>query len=130
MFRSRGPLKRLCSPGSAAVVALATGLLFCSRVVCAGSEDEVAVLERLGAEACQALERVFAYDPAIPLASRIVEQRERDGRVREKIVFRGARGFWVPGTSSGSRRLNRSLACCYCTAGRDRVKPGGKTATM
>ena len=55
------------------------------------------MLERLGEEACQALQRAYAYDPAISLAARIVEKREYDDRVREKVVFRGARGYLVPG---------------------------------
>jgi len=50
-------------------------------------------------EAFRLLLQVYAYDPAIPLEGRIVERIEdRDGGgPREKIVFRGAQGFYVPG---------------------------------
>jgi len=43
--------------------------------------------------------QVYSYDPTIPLGARIVERIEdRDGGgPREKIVFRGAQGFYVPG---------------------------------
>jgi dienelactone hydrolase len=50
-------------------------------------------------EAFRLLLQVYAYDPTIPLEGRIVERIEdRDGGgPREKIVFRGAQGFYVPG---------------------------------
>jgi dienelactone hydrolase len=55
--------------------------------------------ERPSDEAFRLLLQVYAYDPAIPLEGRIVERIEdRDGGgPREKIVFRGAQGFYVPG---------------------------------
>ena len=40
---------------------------------------------------------VYAYDPTIPLDGRIVERVEKRDGPREKIVFRGAQGFYVPG---------------------------------
>ena len=45
------------------------------------------------------LSQVYAYDPAIPLEGRMVEQITERGEAtpREKIVFRGAQGFYVPG---------------------------------
>lgn len=55
------------------------------------------LVERLGAEAIQALHRAYDYDKTIPLEPRIVERIEKDGTVREKIVFRGVQGFLVPG---------------------------------
>jgi dienelactone hydrolase len=54
-------------------------------------------VERLGEDAFRLLLAVYDYDPAIPLDSRIVERIEKDGIPREKIVFRGAQGFYVPG---------------------------------
>lgn len=54
-------------------------------------------IERLGEEACQALQQAYDYDSAIPLEARIVERKESDDSIREKIVFRGAQGFLVPG---------------------------------
>ncbi len=56
-----------------------------------------APLHRLSEEACRALRQAYAYDRTIPLEARIVERRESDRSVREKIVFRGAQGFLVPG---------------------------------
>jgi dienelactone hydrolase len=51
----------------------------------------------LGDDAFRLLLQAYDYDPTIPLDARIVERIERDGRVRDKIVFRGAQGFYVPG---------------------------------
>jgi dienelactone hydrolase len=48
--------------------------------------------ERLGEEARQAIHGLFEYDRSIPLEARTVEKKERDGFLREKIVFRGTRG--------------------------------------
>jgi dienelactone hydrolase len=58
--------------------------------------DEPAV-ERLDEEAARAVAQVYEYDASIPLEARVVEKIERDGLAREKIVFRGAQGFLVPG---------------------------------
>jgi len=58
---------------------------------------ETAAIQQLGPEASRALAQVFEYDGSIPLEARVVEKIERDETVREKIVFRGAQGFLVPG---------------------------------
>ncbi len=58
------------------------------------ADDKVA---RLGEDAFRLLLQVYEYDPTIPLDARIVERIEKDGLAREKIVFRGAQGFYVPG---------------------------------
>jgi len=55
------------------------------------------VIERLGEEASRAVAQFFEYDRSIPLEARIVAKIDRDDAVREKIVFRGAQGFLVPG---------------------------------
>jgi dienelactone hydrolase len=68
----------------------------CAETPSAGDE-EIAHVERLGDEAALALSRIYDYDRTVPLESRTVERRERDGVVREKIVFRGVQGFLVPG---------------------------------
>lgn len=60
-------------------------------------QSEIAPIERLGEEAAKAQQQFYEYDNTIPLEPRIVEKIERDGTVREKIVFRGAQGFLVPG---------------------------------
>jgi dienelactone hydrolase len=58
---------------------------------------EEPAIERLGEEASRAIGQLYEYDASVPLEARVVEKTERDGAVREKIVFRGAQGFWVPG---------------------------------
>ena len=55
------------------------------------------VLTPVGREALDAMLRFYAYDPEIPLEHRVVEKTDTDDGVREKFVFRGARGFLVPG---------------------------------
>ncbi len=81
-------------------VAAALVLLFVATT--ARAEDQSTTAARSGErpdDAFRLLRQVYAYDPAIPLDSRIVEQiTERgDATPREKIVFRGAQGFYVPG---------------------------------
>ena len=66
---------------------------------------------RLGEEASRAVAEVYAYDATIPLEARTVERRERDGTVREKIVFRGAQGFLVPGYLEFPASASEPLAC-------------------
>lgn len=55
------------------------------------------IVERLSEEAAKALHQVYDYDRTIPLESRVVERIEKDGTVREKVVFRSTQGFLVPG---------------------------------
>ena len=62
-----------------------------------GSTSAINNVERLGEEATRELYEFYEYDRTIPLETRIVEKREKDGAVREKIVFRGVQGFLVPG---------------------------------
>lgn len=50
---------------------------------------------RVSEEAFKARLPFFDYDKNIPLEGRVVQ--ERDGGRRQKIVFRGAQGFLVPG---------------------------------
>jgi dienelactone hydrolase len=64
--------------------------------VTASSPDQTAHAP-VDATALQVLLRVYEYDPEIPLDARIVERFDVDGIPREKIVFRGAQGFYVPG---------------------------------
>lgn len=55
-------------------------------------------IERIGDDAYRLLRRVYDYDPGIPLEGRVVQRVEkRWGSPREKVVFRGAQGFYVPG---------------------------------
>jgi dienelactone hydrolase len=55
------------------------------------------VIETLGEEASRAAAQAYEYDPSIPLEGRIVEKVEKDDLPREKVIFRGAQGFLVPG---------------------------------
>jgi dienelactone hydrolase len=74
-------------------------------------------------ESFRLLLQVYAYDPAIPLEGRIVERIEdRDGGgPREKIVFRGAQGFYVPGylqfPTSAQRNGTGPVPCVFLLHG-------------
>ena len=63
----------------------------------AGHCAEAAPYPRIGEEAFQARLPFFDYDRTVPLEGRVVQERKEDGRKRQKIVFRGAQGFLVPG---------------------------------
>ena len=52
---------------------------------------------RITREAFDARLPFFDYDPQIPLEARIVREWDGDDSLRQKIVFRGAQGFLVPG---------------------------------
>jgi dienelactone hydrolase len=68
-------------------------------------------VERLSEDAFRLLLAVYDYDLAIPLDSRIVEQIEKEGMPREKIVFRGAQGFYVPGYFQLPRQHPHPVPC-------------------
>jgi dienelactone hydrolase len=59
--------------------------------------EESAAYPRIGKEAFEARLPFFEYDANIPLEARVVKERDRDDTLRQKIVFRGAQGFLVPG---------------------------------
>ena len=61
------------------------------------AENVAPSIERLGEEASRSLAEIYADDRTIPLEARVVEKVKRDDLPREKIVFRGAQGFLVPG---------------------------------
>ncbi len=52
---------------------------------------------RISQEAFNARLPFWDYDRSIPLEGRVVRAWREGGRLREKIVFRGAQGFLVPG---------------------------------
>lgn len=58
---------------------------------------ESVAVERLIEDGARAIQQAYQYDPKIPLEARIVEKIEREGTVRDKVVFRSAQGFLVPG---------------------------------
>jgi dienelactone hydrolase len=68
-------------------------------------------VERLGEDAFRLLLAVYDYDPAIPLDGRVVERIDKDGMPREKIVFRGAQGFYVPGYLQLPRKYPSPVPC-------------------
>jgi dienelactone hydrolase len=59
--------------------------------------DDMAPYPRISEEAFKARLPFFDYDKAIPLEGRVVRQWEQGRTRRQKIVFRGAQGFLVPG---------------------------------
>jgi len=63
----------------------------------AAASAKALTVERLDAEACRAIAQFYEYDATIPLEARVVEKVEKDDLPREKVVFRGAQGFLVPG---------------------------------
>ena len=95
---------------------------FCLIAVCLGSairghaaeptqQEGTPLVERLGAEAIQALHRAYDYEKTIPLEPRIVERIEKDGTIREKLVFRGVQGFLVPGYLEYPVNAQTALPC-------------------
>ena len=64
--------------------------------VLAGAE-EAAPYPRISKEAFEARLPFFAYDANLPLEARVVQQWDNESTLRQKIVFRGAQGFLVPG---------------------------------
>lgn len=72
-------------------------LLFALLLLTAPAAAAEPAIERLDAEGSRAVARFYDYDATIPLDARVVEKVDRDGLVREKIVFRGVQGFLVPG---------------------------------
>ena len=88
---------RKCKPHPSRLAAyLILGCLSSGLTSPAGSEDTNAY-PRISEEAFQARLPFFDYDKSIPLEGRIVQEWKQDGRLRQKIVFRGAQGFLVPG---------------------------------
>ena len=66
---------------------------------------------RIGDDAFGLLLKVYEYDPTIPQDARIVERINKDGVPREKIVFRGAQGFYVPGYLQLPPKQRPPVAC-------------------
>ena len=48
-------------------------------------------------DAFQAILQFYQYDKDIPLDEAVVEKEDREGYVREKIAFRGAHDYRIPG---------------------------------
>ncbi len=63
----------------------------------ASQAGEAGPLPRISEEAFRARLPFFDYDKTVPLEGRVVRQWAPDEAPRQKIVFRGAQGFLVPG---------------------------------
>lgn len=76
-------------------------LVFCICSISASAHiiDKQAELRKmlLGDEAYQAILQFYQYDKDIPLDAAVVEKIDQKEYVREKIVFRGANDYRVPG---------------------------------
>ena len=70
----------------------------------------------IGEEAFGVLRAFYGYDPEIPLEARVVELRDESTSMRRKVVFRGARGFLVPGLLEMPKRSRGSLSLCRVDA--------------
>ncbi len=77
------------------------GLLFClcSMSVLSHSEDKQENLQKmlLGDDAFHAILQFYQYDKDIPLDGAVVDKTDEKEYMREKIVFRGANDYRVPG---------------------------------
>ncbi|MCL5005875.1 MAG: alpha/beta fold hydrolase [Acidobacteria bacterium] len=80
------------------LVSLAVGLMLAGVVLCgAPAAQQSAPYPRVSKEGFLARLPFFAIDPSIPLHARVVWRWDKPESVREKIVFRGAQNFLVPG---------------------------------
>jgi dienelactone hydrolase len=59
--------------------------------------EEATPYQRISEEAFKARLPFFDYDPNIPLEARVVREWDDQDTLRQRIVFRGAQGFLVPG---------------------------------
>lgn len=59
--------------------------------------EEATPYQRISEEAFKARLPFFDYDPNIPLEARVVREWDDKDTLRQRIVFRGAQGFLVPG---------------------------------
>ena len=81
------------------IIPLAIAFYLCSLLALADQESNLAELKKmlLGNEAFQAILQFYQYDKEIPLDAAVVEIMDENQYVREKIVFRGAYDYRVPG---------------------------------
>ncbi len=62
-----------------------------------GIAEETTPYPRISEESFKARLPFFNYDKEIPLEARVVQEWDESESLRQKIVFRGAQGFLVPG---------------------------------
>lgn len=84
------------------------GLVFWTLPICAQSAAEI---EHVGEEGFGVLKEIYDYDATIPLETRVVEKAVKENIEREKIVFRGAQGFLVPGYFQLPPERNGPVPC-------------------
>lgn len=97
--------------GTKVSIVLAVAVAVCGwDRICAAAEGAEAIAA-LGGEAAQATTAFYDYDATIPLEARTVEKRERDGLIREKIVFRGVQGAMVPGYFEYAAGAREAMPC-------------------
>jgi dienelactone hydrolase len=101
----------LLKPAVAACAALV--LLVAARADDRLASTTLAASDRASDETFRLLRQVYSYDPAIPLEGRIVEELTERGSdtPREKIVFRGAQGSYVPGYLQLPAKRSRPVPC-------------------
>jgi dienelactone hydrolase len=98
--RRQGKHRQPCGLSAVLLAVLAFGGLGLVRAddgKAAAAASVTEKLDRLSDDAVRLLFQVYDYDPTIPLEGRVVERVPKEGVPREKIVFRGAQGFYVPG---------------------------------
>lgn len=81
------------------VLLLSLVFCICSMLALAHSEDKQTEHQKmiLSDDAFQAILQFYQYDKEIPLDAAVVEESNREDCVHEKIVFRGANDYRVPG---------------------------------
>ncbi len=67
--------------------------------------------EPIGEEAFGVLKAFYDYDAEIPLEARVVELKEEQTSERRKVVFRGGRGFLVPGLLEIPKGIEAPYPC-------------------
>lgn len=79
---------------------------------------------RVSEEAFKARLPFFDYNASVPLEARVVREWDRDGTVRQKIAFRGAQGFMVPGYIEFPEAAKRPCALVLLVHGWSQSKEG------
>ncbi|MFO1019883.1 MAG: alpha/beta fold hydrolase [Planctomycetales bacterium] len=74
-------------------------------------KDGIATLEQVSEEANQVLFKFYDYEKSIPLETRVVDHIEKEGFIREKIVYRGVQGFWVPAYLQYPAKTTQPIPC-------------------
>ncbi len=83
-------------PTRSQLLLIALTVLFVLPTSIAQAED-AASLPQIDPQSWPLLKKLFEYDNTIPLEPRTVEQKEFDGRPREKVVLRTTQGFLASG---------------------------------